>query len=434
MTNDFLTRSRDQIIEGTYRLGAVLHHSSTGAVYQTEFGDDARLAAIKIRRADTPDSEALLTRWRNAIELSHPNLLRVYAAGSSVLNGIPVIYVVMERAEESLAGVLAERPLSEAETHEMLAPTLAALRYLHKKGYAHTNLRPSNILAIGDLLKLSSDSAARNAGSPADDMRALGAVIVEALTQEPPKMEEDGSPYILRAASEPFTDIVRHCLDPDPARRWTADQVAARLNWGANAAVETAAPRDEKTVRSASPLSYASRDEGEDRQENRFGRKWIYAGFAALVLIVLLFGLLRRKEPGPAAAAIPIATKTPPAETLPPPDSSRSQPATLPSPPRDESKPSADPLHVSKRAVGNPAEGWAVVAATYGSRGPAEKRMREMTRRWPKFEVSVVEQDQAGKTYYLVTLGQNLSENRADSLRKSAVASGLPRDTYIKKF
>jgi hypothetical protein len=31
-------------------------------------------------------------------------------------------------------------------------------------------------------------------------------------------------------------------------------------------------------------------------------------------------------------------------------------------------------------------------------------------------------------------IGQNLSEDQANALRKRAVASGLPRDTYVKRF
>jgi hypothetical protein len=53
-------------------------------------------------------------------------------------------------------------------------------------------------------------------------------------------------------------------------------------------------------------------------------------------------------------------------------------------------------------------------------------------RKWPKFNIGVF-QPRAGKTPYLVVLGQNLSEDQAEELRKRAVDSGLPRDTYIKR-
>jgi hypothetical protein len=70
--------------------------------------------------------------------------------------------------------------------------------------------------------------------------------------------------------------------------------------------------------------------------------------------------------------------------------------------------------------------------ATYASHELAEKRMRDMMRRWPKFNIGVF-QPRAEKTHYLVVLGQNLSEDQAEELRKRAVDSGLPRDTYIKR-
>jgi hypothetical protein len=40
----------------------------------------------------------------------------------------------------------------------------------------------------------------------------------------------------------------------------------------------------------------------------------------------------------------------------------------------------------------------------------------------------------AEKTHYLLVLGENLSEDQAEALRKRAVESGLPRDTYIKRL
>jgi hypothetical protein len=74
-----------------------------------------------------------------------------------------------------------------------------------------------------------------------------------------------------------------------------------------------------------------------------------------------------------------------------------------------------------------------VIVAAYNSPEPAEKRQQEMTRKWSKFKLSVLHQENAGKNFYLVLIGQNLSEDEADALRKRAIAAGLPRDTYIKK-
>lgn len=427
MANDSMTRSQGKQVAGLYRLGAVIGRSAEGEVYETEFGDDSKPAVIKIRRGDTPDAEMLMQRWQHGIELSHPNLIRVYAAGSSVLHDVPVVYVVMEKAEESLAGVLQERALSEAETREMLTALLAGLRYLHKNGYAHGSLKPSNILALGDTLKLSSDSATRveDGGDAGEDVRALGTIIVKALTQKLPRQEENGV-YILREASQPFTDIVRKCLDPDPDKRWTVDQVQARLNRPELGPVEVPPNAPAGKVPDAEAIA--------DHDGPRGGvPKWIYGALVALVLVVVAVALVRRKDSGPAPASpAPVAvaensgSSIPPDAIAPAPVVTEAPKVVKPSPTGRAALPGAK--HGAKKG-----DGWSVIAAAYGSRDAAEKRKQAIARKWPKFNLDVYEQDE-GKGYYLVELGHNLTEEEAEALRKRAVAAGLPRDTYIKNF
>lgn len=422
MSNNFPTQNQEQIVGGEYRLGAVLHRSVASTVYETEFGDHAHRAVLKIRLLETPDAGRDQSRWREAMELTHPNLLRIYAVGQSVVDDVPVSYVVMERADESLAGVLAERTLSDAETREMLTPTLAVLGYLHKNGYAHSNLKASNILAVGDLLKLSSDDIRKigDGAAPADDMWALGTVLVQALTQQTPMIEENAGPYILREGSQLFTDIVRHCLDPDPETRWTADQVEARLN--APAVVPIAEP-----VQVSRP-----RAEEADAVPPSRTPKWVFAALAALVLIVILVAVARREAAGPKTVARPAPVEQVTSEPSAPVPST---PAREGAAPRSVSipAPAAPAKPAASVNTGRRGEGWAVIAAAYTTREPAEKRSREMARRWSNFKWGVFSQ-QAGKTYYLVVIGQNLSEDEAEKLRERAVRSGLPRDTYIKKL
>jgi hypothetical protein len=271
---------------------------------------------------------------------------------------------------------------------------LKALQYLHKQGYAHSHLVASNVMATKDQLKLSCDRAIRaaNGGSIAEDMRALGVLIVQALTQQIPDAGAS------REVPAPFADIVRHCLDPDPGRRWTVEQVQARLEGPALAVVP---PRVSLPVESGMRPSRAGVP------------KWIYAGLVALVLIVVLAAMVRRKDAAPVATLPAAVTQQgPPAEAAPP----VSSPVSIP----------------VSRPRGRKADGWSVIVGDYGSREPAEKRVRSMMSRWPSFHMSVSER-QAEKTHYLVVLGQNLSEDQAEALRRRAVESGLPRDTYIKR-
>jgi len=409
-----------EIVDGRYRLGAPLGYSAAGAILETEFGPNDLPAAIKIREVQQ-ESEDVARRWSNALEFQHPNVLRVYATGSSILNGVPVDYLVMERGDESLENVLAERALTVDETRRTLGPAVAALDYLHKNGYCHSRLSSSKVLAVGDQVKLSCNSAVplREGNTAADDIRALGVLIVEALTQKVP--ERDG-PLNLKEVPPPFKEIARHCLDPDPASRWTAEEVEANLN-GPEIKVRTLA----EPVARVTPMPLEDRGEEPPR---RVIPKWIYAALAALVLIVVLVALIRKQNsaPVPTGSSHVIAQPAHPDTPVAP----ESAPKPSPLVPKSRRAARTAPTQSSSRVAAEKTGGWWVIVAAYNSSEAAEKRVRDLTKRWPGFHVTMSE-PHSEKTRYLITLGQGLSEDQAQALRKRAVASGLPRDTYIKR-
>lgn len=400
--NEFLTRS-EEVVDGTYRLGAVVSRSVHSVMYETEAGDGTGPAVIKVREMEPEEGSKQAARWKDAMKFSHPNLLRIYGAGICVLNDVPIAYAAMERADESLAGVLAERPLSDEETTEMLGPTLSALAYLHKNGYAHGSLKASNVMAAGDKLKLSTDRtvSTTDGGSTAEDIRALGLLITEAL----------------RGSFSPvFSDIVTHCLEPEPEKRWTVEQVEKRLY----------APVPRLAVVPVPPVAERAETPAPD-VASRGIPKWIYAGLAALILMVVLVAAVRRMGGGNSAqpAVTPAPVINPAISPVIKNDSAGATAPVVPVP-----KPAPSPrVNIAGRKAG----GWSVIVAAYGSRAAAEKRMNTMARKWPKFEVSV--EERAGeKARYLVVLGKGLSENDAEALRRRAAGSGLPSDTYIKKL
>jgi serine/threonine protein kinase len=156
-----------------------------------------------------------------------------------------MLYVVTDRAEEVLSSALKERALTEQETTEMVAAVVDVLAYLHSEGYRHGSVKPANIFAIDDRLRISAESIA-SAGdaptglheaspydapevasgrrTPAADSWSLGWTIVEALTQQRP-----GRSSLTARLPSPFEAIVRRCLEPDLARRWSMNQIAACL-------------------------------------------------------------------------------------------------------------------------------------------------------------------------------------------------------------
>lgn len=402
----------EELVFGDYKLGAVVKRSLDCAVYETEFcgPDGERIPAIiKVRELGADAAMAAVRRYRGAMKLEHPNLLRLYAAGTSRTDGGPAAWVVMERAEESLAEVLAARALSEDEVGEMLQPAVAALAHLHKSGYAHGAVRPSNVLAAGDQLRLSSDNAVQisDGGVPAEDIRALGDLITESLT-------ERGPHGVIRHPAGRFAEIVRHCAEPDPSKRWTAEQIAARLE---QKAVEPEPPQQRA-------VSESAREPIRPPRESHRTPRWIFAALAAVVLAVLLTAVLRRSSNTPAHAvtAPVVSAQTNAASAVEP-----SPPAIQPAPPK--AKPFPDP----PLAAGRRTDGWFVIVAAYGSREAAEKRMNGLAKRWPAFHLNVSEQS-SERAPWLVTLGENLSEDEADSLRARAVHAGLPHDAYIKRI
>lgn len=239
-----------QTADGRYPLIELLGSTAHSTVFRTECDEaPTRQAAIKLIAAPAAASEAQLTRWRLAARFSHPALLRIFGMGRCELDGRPALYVVMQLAEENLAEILPVRPLSPDEMTGMLEPVLDALAYLHGKGFVHGHLRPSNILAIGDQVKLSTDSAARigetsevrdpldlyRAPEPilsaASDVWSLGVTVVECRTRRLPDRQSAESSAVVVPASmpAPLLDFSRHCLNPIPQRRWTVPQLQAAL-------------------------------------------------------------------------------------------------------------------------------------------------------------------------------------------------------------
>jgi len=239
----------ERIIDGRFRLLRWLGGTEHSSVFLTELaGDPPREAAIKFVAADDPRG----AHWDVAINLSHPDLIRMFAFGRCELDEFELRYVVMEYAEEVLSEILAERSLTPAETAEMLPAIVDALEYLHAEGLVHGGLTPANVMAAGDRLKISVDGLA-TAGdrvkrprpssdyeapematedmAPAMDVWSLGAVLVKALTPQTPAWHPagGGEPVVPASVSEPFASIARECLQVDPASRCTLEDIRARL-------------------------------------------------------------------------------------------------------------------------------------------------------------------------------------------------------------
>jgi TonB family protein len=243
-----------QNIEGKFVLGQCLSSTEFNAIFLTELQDPpGQKAVLKLVAAGSPAAEVHLGLWKRAAHLTHPNLMTIFDAGRCRLEDVPFIYAVMEFAEENLSEILPQRALTAEEVRDVLDPALDVLVYLHGKGLVHGHLKPSNILATHDRLKLSSDSIfpigekrqllrgrdlydapemQSSPVSPKEDVWSLGVTLVEALTQHPPvfSSEQSADPSVPRELPDLFLVIAKHALRRDPNHRWSVAEIAARLN------------------------------------------------------------------------------------------------------------------------------------------------------------------------------------------------------------
>jgi TonB family protein len=247
------TKWEGQVINGVFPLRRFLSASDHSAVFLTEYkAQNLPNAALKLLPAIPAQAQAQLSHWTTAATLAHPHLIRLFEAGRCQLGGLQFLFVVMEYAEQTLSQILSQRALTPGEVREMLPATLSALAFLRSKNLVHGRLKPSNILAVDDQLKLASDTV-RPAGestakivqssvydppeakdhisSPAGDIWGLGITMVEALTQHLPswpdsKSETASFPDVLPS---PFAAIVGQCLNRNPASRPTVADVEAQI-------------------------------------------------------------------------------------------------------------------------------------------------------------------------------------------------------------
>jgi TonB family protein len=240
-----------QLADGRFPLRKLLGVSENSAVFLTsepvQPGDPAPDVAIKLIPEDSATSDLQLEHWRAAAALSHPGLLRIHHFGRCVIDGSQCLYIVTDRADEDLGQLLPRRALTPDETSGMLAAVLPTLDFLHESGFVHAGIKPSNIHATGDNVKLSADrivpagesastwplaapfAAPESVLFPASDMWSLGISICETLSKLLPQQRPSGR-FVLPELPAPYAEIVRSALVEDATLRITLDQVRSVLD------------------------------------------------------------------------------------------------------------------------------------------------------------------------------------------------------------
>ncbi len=217
------------VLDGRYRIDAVLGAGGMGCVYRGEHTGIGRAVAIKVLHADLGRNREASQRFqREALasgRLDHPNIVGVSDFG--VIDDGPC-YLVMEALEGESLGARLERDtrLPWQEALDIMRGVLLGLRHAHERGVVHRDIKPDNVflaekdgerivkildfgiaklyagspndpastragLTVGTPAYLSPEQAVGGEIKPPSDLYSATILLFEMLTGRPPFQEAD---------------------------------------------------------------------------------------------------------------------------------------------------------------------------------------------------------------------------------------------------
>ena len=332
-----------QKVFGRYILEAVLGQGGMGVVWRARDEELGNVVALKflpeiVARDDTAVDE-LKEETRNALRLTHPNIVRIHhferdgniaAVSMEFVDGVPLSKLRLAQPG---------KVFSVGKLAPLVIQLCNALDYAHGEAkVVHRDLKPANLLVTpDDRLKIAdfgiarslADTHTRLTGRPGDssgtlvymspqqllgktaratdDIYALGATLYELLTSRPPfftgdiatqvqtamppALAERRSELAIAGESIPvaWEETIAACLAKDPAQRpQTAGEVAARLGL----------TEARGTIEASSFLDKRSPAKGTERMKSRMSPKVLFvAGLAVLAVGILAYAFWPKAGP-----------------------------------------------------------------------------------------------------------------------------------------
>jgi serine/threonine protein kinase len=318
---------------GPYTIERLVGRGGMSVVYLAEDTRLGRRVALKVLAGDVAMDESFRARFlaesRTAASLEHPNIVPIHEAGEAEGH----LYIAMRYVRGTdLATLLdQEGPLDPQRARSVIEQVAAALDAAHAEGLVHRDVKPANVLlAPGterDLVYLSDFGVTRRTsaprgptatgqflgtveyaapeqfeGRPVDtrtDVYALGCVLYECLTGEPPFRRD-----------EQVAVMYAHLNEPPPSVTARRPEIPAGID---PVVARAMAKRPQERYASAGALAAdAARALGPAREfpaPPRPSRRRAFVALAAVAAVavglVLAVALLSGDDPSTRTAAPP---------------------------------------------------------------------------------------------------------------------------------
>ena len=205
----------DTLFDGRYRIQRKLGAGGMADVYLAEDQELGRRIAIKILNERHANDDQFIERFRreakNAAALNHPNIVSIYDRGEAE----ETYYIAMEFLDgRTLKELIVSRGAAPVNVAiEYARQILSALRFAHRHGIVHRDIKPHNVMVdgegrvkvtdfgiaragtsqmteagsiVGTAQYLSPEQARGGEVDPRSDLYSLGIVLYELLTGKTP--------------------------------------------------------------------------------------------------------------------------------------------------------------------------------------------------------------------------------------------------------
>ena len=222
---------------GSYEVLAELGRGGMGIVYKAHEQSLQRVVALKVLPAHLAQDPVFVKRFvreaRAAANLSHPNIVTIYAVGQD--QGMHYIAMEYVRGQSLLEHIRDQGQLDVRAALTITRQVAAALAKAHEAGIVHRDLKPQNIMIdeagrvrvmdfglaktmeasvaltaegvhLGTPLYMAPEQVHRGLVDARTDLYALGVVLYEMLAGRPPFEADTPLGVLYQITHEPFPD------------------------------------------------------------------------------------------------------------------------------------------------------------------------------------------------------------------------------------